>query len=72
MRAVADDIGVDAVKIGMLGTVETIEAVGGRRSTSCRVPVVLDPVMVAESGARLLDEDAQEALGRCWCRARPS
>src|SRR3954447_1708880 len=62
VRAVADDIGVDAVKIGMLGTVETIEAVGRALDLIPDAPVVLDPVMVAESGARLLDEDAQEAL----------
>jgi hydroxymethylpyrimidine/phosphomethylpyrimidine kinase len=62
VRAVADDIGVDAVKIGMLGTAETIEAVGTALDLIPDAPVVLDPVMVAESGARLLDEDAQEAL----------
>jgi hydroxymethylpyrimidine/phosphomethylpyrimidine kinase len=62
VRAVADDIGVDAVKIGMLGTVETIEAVETALDLIPDAPVVLDPVMVAESGARLLDEDAQEAL----------
>jgi hydroxymethylpyrimidine/phosphomethylpyrimidine kinase len=62
VRAVADDIGVDAVKIGMLGTVETIKAVASALDLVPEAPVVLDPVMVAESGARLLDEDAQEAL----------
>jgi hydroxymethylpyrimidine/phosphomethylpyrimidine kinase len=62
VRAVADDIGVDAIKIGMLGTVETIEAVASALDLVPDAPVVLDPVMVAESGARLLDEDAQEAL----------
>jgi hydroxymethylpyrimidine/phosphomethylpyrimidine kinase len=62
VRAVVDDIGVDAVKIGMLGTPETIEAVGEALDLVGDAPVVLDPVMVAESGARLLDEDAQEAL----------
>ena len=62
VRAVVDDIGVDAVKIGMLGTRETIEAVGEALDLVGDAPVVLDPVMVAESGARLLDEDAQEAL----------
>jgi len=62
VRAVADDIGVDAVKIGMLGTLETIEAVGRALDLVPGAPVVLDPVMVAESGARLLDEDAQAAL----------
>jgi hydroxymethylpyrimidine/phosphomethylpyrimidine kinase len=62
VRAVAEDIGVDAVKIGMLGTRETIEAVGEALDLVGDAPVVLDPVMVSESGARLLDEDAQEAL----------
>jgi hydroxymethylpyrimidine/phosphomethylpyrimidine kinase len=62
VRAVVDDIGVDAVKIGMLGNTETIEAVGEALDLVGDAPVVLDPVMVAESGARLLDEDAQEAL----------
>ena len=62
VRAVADDIGVDAVKIGMLGSVETIGAVGRALDLLQGLPVVLDPVMVAESGARLLDEDAEQAL----------
>jgi len=62
VRAVVDDIGVDAVKIGMLGSVETIGAVDRALDLIGDVPVVLDPVMVAESGARLLDEDAEEAL----------
>ncbi|HKP20722.1 MAG TPA: bifunctional hydroxymethylpyrimidine kinase/phosphomethylpyrimidine kinase [Thermoleophilaceae bacterium] len=62
VRAVVDDIGVDAVKIGMLGTRETIEAVGEALDLVGDAPVVLDPVMVAESGSRLLDEDAQKAL----------
>jgi hydroxymethylpyrimidine/phosphomethylpyrimidine kinase len=62
VRAVAEDIGVDAVKIGMLGTADTIEAVSRALDLVGEAPVVLDPVMVAESGARLLDEDAEEAL----------
>jgi hydroxymethylpyrimidine/phosphomethylpyrimidine kinase len=62
VRAVVDDIGVDAVKIGMLGSVATTEAVGEALDLIGDVPVVLDPVMISESGARLLDEDAQEAL----------
>jgi hydroxymethylpyrimidine/phosphomethylpyrimidine kinase len=63
VRAVADDIGVDAVKIGMLGTAETVEAV--REALDMldpTTPVVLDPVMVAESGAVLLDEPARAAI----------
>lgn len=62
VRAVADDIGVDVVKIGMLGSVPTIEAVAGCLDLLPGVPVVLDPVMVAESGARLLDDGARVAL----------
>jgi hydroxymethylpyrimidine/phosphomethylpyrimidine kinase len=62
VRAVAEDIGVDAVKIGMLGTRETIAAVDQALDLVGDVPIVLDPVMIAESGARLLDEDAEEAL----------
>jgi hydroxymethylpyrimidine/phosphomethylpyrimidine kinase len=64
VRAVAEDIGVDAVKIGMLGTAETIAAVDRALDLVGDAPVVLDPVMVAESGARLLDEDAEEELHR--------
>lgn len=63
IRAVADDIGIDAVKIGMLGTVEATCAVAGElRSLPAGVPIVIDPVMVAESGAPLLDVGAQRAL----------
>jgi hydroxymethylpyrimidine/phosphomethylpyrimidine kinase len=63
VRAVAEDIGVDAVKIGMLGNVETIEAVArALDELPGRTPVVLDPVMVAESGARLLEADARRSL----------
>jgi hydroxymethylpyrimidine/phosphomethylpyrimidine kinase len=62
VRAVADDIGVDAVKIGMVGTAAAIRAVARGLELVEGAPVVLDPVMVAESGARLLDEDAIGAL----------
>lgn len=62
VRAVAEDIGVDAVKIGMLGTVETVEAVVEALSYVGEAPVVIDPVMIAESGAVLLDEAARLAL----------
>ncbi len=63
VRAVASDIGVDAVKIGMLGTVETIEAViTALDELPTGTPVVLDPVMVAESGAELLASAARETL----------
>jgi hydroxymethylpyrimidine/phosphomethylpyrimidine kinase len=62
VRAVAEDIGVDAVKIGMLGDAETVLAVERALDLIPDAPVVLDPVMVAESGARLLDETAEDAL----------
>lgn len=62
VRAVAEDIGVDAVKIGMLGTAETVEAVVEALGFVGEAPVVIDPVMVAESGAVLLDEEARRAL----------
>jgi hydroxymethylpyrimidine/phosphomethylpyrimidine kinase len=62
VRAVVDDIGVDAVKIGMLGGAETIGAVDEALELVGAAPVVLDPVMVAESGARLLDESSVEGL----------
>ena len=62
VRAVLEDIGVDAVKIGMLGTTEAIEAVETSLDLVGPAPVVLDPVMVAESGAHLLEEDARAAL----------
>jgi hydroxymethylpyrimidine/phosphomethylpyrimidine kinase len=63
VRAVAEDIGVDAVKIGMLGTAETVRAVrSALELLEPGTPIVLDPVMVAESGAVLLDEPARAAI----------
>jgi hydroxymethylpyrimidine/phosphomethylpyrimidine kinase len=63
VRAVAEDIGVDAVKIGMLGTAETVKAVArALDDLDPGTPVVVDPVMVSESGAVLLEPDAQLAL----------
>jgi hydroxymethylpyrimidine/phosphomethylpyrimidine kinase len=63
VRAVAEDIGVDAVKIGMLGTAEIVAAVRDALALLPHgTPVVLDPVMVAESGAVLLDDDARTAI----------
>ncbi len=63
VRAVVDDIGADAVKIGMLGSVISTEAVARALDLlPDGTPVVVDPVMVSESGARLLDPDAEAAL----------
>ena len=63
VEAVAGDIGVDAVKIGMLGDTATIAAVVEALDLlPAATPIVVDPVMVSESGARLLDEAAVQAL----------
>jgi hydroxymethylpyrimidine/phosphomethylpyrimidine kinase len=65
VRAVVSDIGVDAVKVGMLGSAEIAHAVARALDELPEgTPVVVDPVMVAESGARLLAPDAQRALVR--------
>jgi hydroxymethylpyrimidine/phosphomethylpyrimidine kinase len=63
VQAVLADIGVDAVKVGMLGTAEVAAAVAQAiDELPVGTPVVVDPVMVAESGARLLEPQAQRAL----------
>jgi hydroxymethylpyrimidine/phosphomethylpyrimidine kinase len=62
VKVVAEDIGVDAVKIGMLGTAATVDAVVEGLGFVGDAPVVIDPVMVAESGAVLLDGEARRAL----------
>jgi hydroxymethylpyrimidine/phosphomethylpyrimidine kinase len=66
VRAVARDIGVDAVKVGMLGSTETIEAVAEAlaelRADDPGLPIVVDPVMVSETGAALLQPQARTAL----------
>lgn len=64
LDAVSDDVSIDAVKIGMLATVEVIETVAAWLGRVRPPIVVLDPVMVATSGDRLLDADAEEALRR--------
>lgn len=61
IRAVVSDIGVDAVKTGMLYTRDIIEVVADELKR-IEVPIVVDPVMVAKSGAKLLKDDAEEAL----------
>src|SRR3954451_17253778 len=63
VRQVAEDIGVDAVKIGMLETAETVRAV--RDALELLAPgtrIVIDPVLVSESGAVLLDDEARAAI----------
>ena len=62
VRAVVEDIGVDAVKIGMLFDEPRIDAVAEALEMVGDAPVVVDPVMVAESGAVLLQPEAKRAL----------
>jgi len=63
IRSVLGDIGVDAVKIGMLHNAAVIEVVAAELD-GLEVPVVLDPVMVATSGDLLLEDAAVDALRR--------
>jgi hydroxymethylpyrimidine/phosphomethylpyrimidine kinase len=62
--AVVEDIGVDAVKIGMLHSAETVRTVAGALQRHGLRKVVLDPVMIATSGAKLIDDQAIEVLVR--------
>ena len=64
LRAVSDDVELEAVKTGMLGTAEIIEA--ARTWLSAHPPrvLVVDPVMVATSGDRLLEPEAEQAMIR--------
>jgi hydroxymethylpyrimidine/phosphomethylpyrimidine kinase len=64
MKAVAADLKVGAIKIGMLATTPVIEAVAEGLKSFPGVPVVLDPVMVAATGAVLLDKEAIASLKR--------
>jgi hydroxymethylpyrimidine/phosphomethylpyrimidine kinase len=61
LEAVFSDIGVDAAKTGMLFSRPLIEAVAGFLAAH-PVPLVVDPVMVASSGAKLLEDDAVDVL----------
>lgn len=63
IRVVLDDIGLDAIKIGMLHRVEVVHAVADFfDSRNDLPPIVLDPVMIAKGGASLLSEDAERAV----------
>ncbi len=63
-RAVLDDIGADAIKIGMVGEAGTALALAGVLADFPTLPVVVDPVMIAKGGAPLLGESALDALRR--------
>ncbi len=62
VHAVAEDMPIDAVKVGMLGDEPTIDAVVEALALVGDAPVVVDPVMVSASGATLLDRNAKAAL----------
>jgi len=67
--AVASDIGVDAVKIGMIGSADTANAVAERLAGLPADHVIFDPVMVATSGAVLADDATISAFSRLAARA---
>ncbi|MGQ9365951.1 bifunctional hydroxymethylpyrimidine kinase/phosphomethylpyrimidine kinase [Azospirillum sp. A39] len=63
MHVVLEDIGADAIKVGMLATVGVIEAVAAEyEARAINVPLVVDPVMVAKGGHALLAEEAELTL----------
>ncbi|THU04067.1 bifunctional hydroxymethylpyrimidine kinase/phosphomethylpyrimidine kinase [Lampropedia puyangensis] len=62
LDSVSDDVQIDAIKIGMLGTSEIIETISEWLDINRAPVVVLDPVMVATSGDRLLNAQAEAAL----------
>lgn len=62
LQAVFDDVAVDAVKIGMVSVINTIEAVAQTLEEYKTPVVVVDPVMVSSSGHRLLAAEAEQAL----------
>jgi hydroxymethylpyrimidine/phosphomethylpyrimidine kinase len=62
IASVVADLGVDAAKVGMLGSAAVVESVASTVAQLGVTPLVVDPVMVATSGRRLLDPDALQAL----------
>ena len=62
LDAVTEDIGIDALKTGMIGTVAIMETIAEKVEQNHLGPLVVDPVMVAKSGHSLLDEAARNAL----------
>ena len=67
LRSVSDDVTIDAVKTGMLGNGEVITAVSQWLAEHHHGVLVVDPVMVATSGDRLLDEEAEQQMVQ-FCR----
>ncbi|WP_025886311.1 bifunctional hydroxymethylpyrimidine kinase/phosphomethylpyrimidine kinase [Asaia prunellae] len=64
--AVLDDIGADIIKVGMLGNAEIMEAVSDTLDRYPEIRCVIDPVMVATSGARLITRDGEAAFQRLF------
>lgn len=64
LDALVSDIGADAAKTGLLGGAAVIEAVGEQLRAAPAMPLVIDPVLVAKSGTRILDDAAREATIR--------
>jgi hydroxymethylpyrimidine/phosphomethylpyrimidine kinase len=64
IRAVLDDLDVRAIKTGMLASSAIVEAIGAELARRPALPLIVDPVMVATSGDRLIDDDAVEAVKR--------
>jgi hydroxymethylpyrimidine/phosphomethylpyrimidine kinase len=63
MNVVLSDIGADAIKTGMLGSARVVDAVARVcESSAAGIPLIVDPVMVAKGGARLLDQSAHDML----------
>jgi hydroxymethylpyrimidine/phosphomethylpyrimidine kinase len=60
--AVVTDMGLDAAKTGMLANAAIVRAVAAAVRAHRIAPLVVDPVMIAQSGARLLEDDARDAL----------
>lgn len=66
IEAVSSDLKIDAVKTGMLGSAEVIQAVITAIKGNNLLPLVVDPVMVAKSGAKLIDDDAVKAMTKLF------
>ncbi|HWN81552.1 MAG TPA: bifunctional hydroxymethylpyrimidine kinase/phosphomethylpyrimidine kinase [Candidatus Udaeobacter sp.] len=64
IAAVAEDLGIDAAKTGMLGSAAIVRAVAAAVRRYAIAPLVVDPVMVSKSGVRLLDRRAESVLER--------
>jgi hydroxymethylpyrimidine/phosphomethylpyrimidine kinase len=69
IRAVLADIGADAIKTGMLGEADAVEAVLGALAEFPDIPLVVDPVMIAKGGASLIGDGALAPLRRLIARA---